>query len=73
MSKRCPKCRLISPPEAERCDCAWDFVSERQERSYLPPRSRAATAAAGAGAAGVLLLLLAKLVLIFVHSSMGRH
>lgn len=22
----CPNCRLINPPEAERCDCGYDFL-----------------------------------------------
>ena len=34
-AKTCPECRLVNPPEAERCDCGWDFVAGRQERSYL--------------------------------------
>ena len=33
--KRCPKCRLWSHPEALRCDCGYDFVGQKVERSYL--------------------------------------
>ena len=33
--KTCPKCKLISPPAAERCDCGWDFVSASQQLSYV--------------------------------------
>jgi hypothetical protein len=31
----CPKCGLINPDEAERCDCGFDFVTQTLERSYL--------------------------------------
>ena len=27
MTKTCPKCRLINPAEAEKCDCGWSFVA----------------------------------------------
>jgi len=33
----CPRCRLLSPPEALRCDCGWDFATQSMERSYLLP------------------------------------
>ena len=39
-AKDCPKCGLVNPPEAQRCDCGWDFVSRRQEQSYLEPKQR---------------------------------
>jgi hypothetical protein len=69
--KTCPKCRLINPPEAERCDCGWDFVAARQERSYLPRKSAATTAGIGAGV-GVgfgLLYLIVKLVIVLIRVS----
>jgi hypothetical protein len=34
----CPKCGLVSPPEAVRCDCGYDFVSRTVEWSYLGKR-----------------------------------
>ena len=27
MSKRCPNCKLINPPDAIRCDCGYDFAT----------------------------------------------
>ena len=33
----CPRCGLVNPPEAERCDCGYDFVARRFVGSLLPP------------------------------------
>ncbi len=30
--KDCPRCGLVNPPSAERCDCGYDFVSHTVER-----------------------------------------
>lgn len=35
MSQTCPRCRLISPDEAIRCDCGYDFATGKIERSYF--------------------------------------
>ena len=51
----CPKCGLVNPPDAQRCDCGWDFVTRSHEQSYLEPTHRKA-AAIGIGF-GVILLL----------------
>ena len=34
-AKNCPKCGLVNPPSAQRCDCGYDFVSRSVEQSYL--------------------------------------
>lgn len=34
--KRCPKCRLVSPEQAARCDCGFDFAAGELRESYLP-------------------------------------
>jgi hypothetical protein len=35
-AKDCPRCGLVNPPEARRCDCGYDFV----ERRFLGSLSR---------------------------------
>jgi hypothetical protein len=35
-AKDCPKCGLVNPPEAQRCDCGWDFGSRSAQQSYNP-------------------------------------
>lgn len=38
---KCPHCKLINPPEAQRCDCGFDFATKKLEKSYMgaPPQS----------------------------------
>ena len=33
--KKCPNCGLINPPEAQRCDCGYDFRLGKVATSYL--------------------------------------
>jgi hypothetical protein len=35
MPQDCPRCGLISPAEAQRCDCGYDFDLRRVAGSYL--------------------------------------
>jgi hypothetical protein len=39
-AKDCPKCGLANPPEAQRCDCGWDFVSLRGSRAGADQQRR---------------------------------
>lgn len=32
----CPRCKLISPPTAKRCDCGYDFETKTVDASYSP-------------------------------------
>jgi hypothetical protein len=35
----CPKCGLVNPPSAQRCDCGYDFVTGTVEQSYVSARA----------------------------------
>jgi hypothetical protein len=36
MVQVCPKCGIVNPPNAERCDCGYDFVSGTQKKPIDP-------------------------------------
>ncbi len=57
MAKDCPKCGLVNPPGAQRCDCGYDFVTRQVERSYLT--SGPLPKVAGIGVAGAILIYMA--------------
>jgi len=44
----CPRCRLVNPATAQRCDCGYDFASGTMKASYLrvPGGERGPVAAA---------------------------
>jgi hypothetical protein len=35
MSQTCPRCRLLSPDSAMRCDCGFDFPTQTMATSYV--------------------------------------
>jgi hypothetical protein len=39
--KDCPRCGLVNPPTAQRCDCGYDFASRTVQSSYLTGREAA--------------------------------
>ena len=46
----CPKCGLLNPPSAQRCDCGYDFMAKRVKESYL---ARDAARRSQTGASGL--------------------
>jgi hypothetical protein len=57
----CPKCNLVNPPTAERCDCGYDFKTGTLEQSYLTERDHHLSKPAITGAV-VLAFLAVRLV-----------
>ena len=33
--KKCPRCKLVNPQGAERCDCGYDFFTGETKASYV--------------------------------------
>ena len=52
----CPNCKLVNPPEAERCDCGFDFKTREMKKSYLTDRDKRLLA--GPARLGAIALLL---------------
>lgn len=36
----CPRCRLINPETAQRCDCGYDFITNSVEKPYFTSSPR---------------------------------
>jgi len=58
MAKNCPHCGLVNPPQAQRCDCGYDFQSGQMKRSYLQPKTKLRKAAAIGGGSAVAALVI---------------
>ncbi|HJZ92621.1 MAG TPA: hypothetical protein VKE40_17225 [Gemmataceae bacterium] len=41
MIQQCPKCGLVSPPAAQRCDRGYDFAAKAMRGWYLSPEGQA--------------------------------
>ncbi len=41
MVRDCPLCKMINPPEAQRCDCGYDFTAGIVRESYLNEKDQA--------------------------------
>jgi hypothetical protein len=63
--KDCPRCRLVNPPTAQRCDCGWDFVSRTQQESYLQPKHRLSGLPLVVGIGGAATLVIIVLRVLF--------
>jgi hypothetical protein len=37
-SKICPRCKLVNPASAQRCDCGYDFNKKSVEQPYFKQR-----------------------------------
>lgn len=39
---KCPQCKLINDPDAQRCDCGYDFETQSVKQSYLTESAKPA-------------------------------
>jgi len=68
MSRTCPQCKLVSPDDAVRCDCGYDFKERIVRESNLPADRR------GTSATKIrLALLLGVLMLVVVFAVSLQH
>jgi hypothetical protein len=69
----CPNCKLVNPPNAERCDCGYDFQTRMIEHSYLTERDKSLTRGAGVAATVLALLLTFKFALGLTTAVITQH
>lgn len=70
--KECPNCRLLNPPEAQRCDCGYEFskgmveILHNKERSYSSgvPRARRSVISSGISKVAYISFLVLGILLI---------
>jgi uncharacterized membrane protein YjgN (DUF898 family) len=67
----CPKCKLVNPPTAERCDCGYDFKTRTMEYSYLTENDHRISKPAIGGAL-VLALLAVRIALVLAKGAGER-
>jgi len=53
----CPRCGLISPGTAQRCDCGYDFISKSLKRSYATSTPNSSSSRIAIAAQAVALVL----------------
>lgn len=64
----CPKCKLVNPETAERCDCGYDFKTRTMEHSYLTERDSRLVRPAIAGTV-VLAILAIRFALVLAKGA----
>jgi hypothetical protein len=64
-SKVCPKCKLISPEIASRCDCGYDFAAGEMRQSFIEQKSRKSPISLLRRGIGILFLVLAGAWFLF--------
>jgi len=67
--KTCPECKLINPPNAQRCDCGYDFDTAQIKESYLTERDKQTAMRHGTTAVGISLAVVAVRLIrtLFMH------
>ncbi len=55
--KRCPKCKLYNPENAQRCDCGYDFEMQKMESTFLTEEQQKFRESASAGEIALSFLL----------------
>jgi len=53
----CPRCGLVNPGTAQRCDCGYDFISKSVQESYLTSTPNTSPSKIAIGAQAVALIL----------------
>lgn len=53
----CPRCGLINPESAQRCDCGYDFINKSVETPYFTSSSNTALSRVAIGAQVMALVL----------------
>jgi hypothetical protein len=70
----CPNCKLVNPPNANRCDCGYDFQTHAMEESCLTEADRRLSRKS-AGVTGIVLaiVLVVEFMLRLASAAVARH